>query len=520
MRQLEPSQYKKTAASPNGQKQSVEQALEDAELRVDRSVFVPDGEKYPTVTDHTDPSNQSKPTEIDGNCSLHTGDGLVVVDIDDRDKFPEEVEQNLPPTFTVETPHGGTHRYYHVTDDDGICTASPGWGDLQYDGVCVVCPGSYVDHSRCERDKDGCPGEGTDGYVVTEVRPIAALTEEENGDLLEAFRDLGSETPTNRSSSLSTASPQEINLPDEEVSEDLEWLCSEFLTSKAGKAASEALMDVLKGGTGGINELRRDDGMGVDRSEAMYWALYRLYGAFKHRGYDEDKAKDSALNVFAHFCLENPYTKTGDKRKWLERGDGYLRDRLDEAVHDFEPGEWARKVRWEYNDDNEGLERLSGKPGVVDQDIVVAAIHLLSTGIDIDLDELMMKYIVDVEEVEDDVVSACLPPAHTAEGSTKREYPTSEEVAKLAVELSPEDRTEGYFKRRVLSHIIQNTDRVVMSICWQRQADTHVYHLNDAEFTKPEDADEVRINGRDFEADEVSSGIEINPWTKQPIDAD
>jgi len=83
-------------------------------------------------------------------AGIRTGNGLVVIDIDvkDRkngflaliDRFGERVLELFPPTFSVATPSGGMHLYYRISERVGNAPLAPGV-DIRGDGGLVVAPG-------------------------------------------------------------------------------------------------------------------------------------------------------------------------------------------------------------------------------------------------------------------------------------------------------------------------------------------------------------------------------------------
>jgi len=125
-------------------------------------------------------------------------DRLVLVDVDDYDDLVDKsglsALAELPPTFEVETPHGGTHRYYavEVTDDgalpakvlaDAFDAKNPGlsWGEVRAANQYVVGPGSQLD--GCDKC-DSCADPDGGCYTVQADRPIATIDAETLVDVL------------------------------------------------------------------------------------------------------------------------------------------------------------------------------------------------------------------------------------------------------------------------------------------------------------------------------------------------
>ena len=114
-------------------KQHVETRLEEAGVRVARSVSLPHGSKKAQTSNHEQTTTQTRPSEIYGNYTIHGGDGLVIldIDVDDADNLPDWIP-SLRETFTVGTVHDGLHLYYAVEDDTGVSnTDSPSWGGVR-----------------------------------------------------------------------------------------------------------------------------------------------------------------------------------------------------------------------------------------------------------------------------------------------------------------------------------------------------------------------------------------------------
>jgi hypothetical protein len=87
-------------------KQHVEARLEEADVRVARSVSLPHGSKKARISNHEQATTQERPSEIYGKYTIHGGDGLVIldIDVDDLSDLPEWVA-SLPKTFTFKTVH-------------------------------------------------------------------------------------------------------------------------------------------------------------------------------------------------------------------------------------------------------------------------------------------------------------------------------------------------------------------------------------------------------------------------------
>lgn len=313
-------------------KERIENRLTEAGVRTARSVSVEEGTKETKKPDHPNPSNHTLPGLIDGNYTIHGGDGLAIIDIDapELSELPAWLRY-LPGTLLIESPHDGLHLLYALEDDSEISNSKAWWGSIRYDGWYTLGPGSILDH---DRNCDDCGKTGQTAYTIHTDKPIASLTEEH----LDALRKTcGTIEETSRSKGEEYGGEM-ITLPDETAVEEANrYICTDFPRHSTDLARSD-MMDQLRGGTGTYH-LRRDDGSGrINQSAADYFALDAVYGAFRFRGEDEDEARRLTLDLFKHYCRENPYDKTGTLRKWLRKGEGYLTEQMDAVEEYFDEG--------------------------------------------------------------------------------------------------------------------------------------------------------------------------------------
>lgn len=507
-------------------KEHVEARLEEADVRVARSVSLPYGSKKNQTSNHEQATTQEHPSEIYGNYTIHGGDGLVIldIDVDDLSDLPEWVT-SLPETLTVETVHDGLHLYYTVEDDSGISNAgSPSWGSVRYDGWYGVGPGSAVDH---DAECGNCGKNGRTAYEIIKDCSIATLS----GDDIDNLRDVcqsEEDDTTGDTSSASTGSNAGFTEPDEAFTDEAEkYICTEFVPRHTTELAGSDLMDFLRGGTGSYHLRRDDDPDSIDRSKANYYVLEWLYGAFLFRGDDSDTARERALAVFKRYCLENDFDKTGNKRKWLQKGDSYLTGegvdwdgQMDAVEEEFDFGAWHRWRRRRYEDGFDPDEHRpwtdrdkDGKPSQVTKDTVRAAVSILVRGVDPEwAGELYRLDISSLYASEDDSSSdsttlfcsscreICTPLRACSCGDTSRsesrKYPTAKEVGRLAVALNP-DREKSYFEE-TLKQLQRGTGEFARAVCDNREnGQRHVYFPSGIE--PPDDADEVHCNGEQYE---------------------
>jgi len=389
-------------------KHAFERKLRDADVRVDRSASVKEGTKECHEDDHANPSNQFAPSEIPRNFTVHAGSRLVIIDIDIPIDRLREWVANLPETFLTKSPHGGFHLYYIVEDDAGISnTKSMEWGSIRYEGWYALGPGSVINHDAyCG---DNCSLTGTSRYRIGALKPIATLS----GEHLEHLREACDSSGGDRTSKKDCGDEQ-IDFPDDTLADEGErYICTEF-TRHSTQPAGADLMDLLRGGTGSY-ELRRNDGTGIDQSAADYYALELLYGAFLHRGEDEEDARRLALAVFKRYCRENPYDKTGNTRKWLRKGERYLQEQMDAVQEDIDRGKWHSWRRREYeNGFNVEKHRpwtdteKDGKPSITELDIVRAATRLLASPVT--PEQVAEQYGLDLSSLPPPTVGKSIPP--------------------------------------------------------------------------------------------------------------
>lgn len=479
-------------------KRHVESRLQKAGLRVERSVPIVDGSKRPEVEQHTSLSNQTRPSNLSGNYSVHAGDGLVLLDIDtdDPDDLPSWLSE-LPGTFAVNTVHDGLHLYYAVEDDTDISNTSASWGSIRYEGWLTVGPGSVVDHDTYQRCTD-CGKTGRSRYAICKDEPIATLT----GDHLHNLRKACSSNPGNCDTDRAdVAVGERVTFPDENLATEAErFVCTEFTSKNTTDLAETDLMDFLRGGVGSYDLRRENEPHKIDQSAADHYTLELLYGAFLFRGDDTEDAKRCSRAMFKRYCLENPFDKTGTPRKWLRKGDGYLEEQIEAVVEEFEFGKWHRWRRRKYED---GFDRdehrpwtdpsTDGKPSLITKDTVRAAVWILTEGVDPDM--AARVYGLDFS-THTNCGEMCTP--HTGDTSpfNSDRYPTAKEVGRLAAQLNRE-RKASYFEK-TLKELHRETDEFARAVCHNRKnGQRHVYFFGDME--PPEDADVVYCNGTEYD---------------------
>lgn len=529
--------------------------LDEANVRVERGIQLAQGSKKPIEDNHEDPANHHHPEILRCNYGVHAGDGLLILDIDDPTELPAAVERS-PSTFRVETPHGGSHLYFAVADDAEFSNSNFTWGSIRYKGWFAVGPGSVVAHDAC----GDCGRVGTDHYEIDENEPIEELSDEAC-EALQDPRDSGrTRDPAERANRRDESDRRDrVEYPDKpRPDEEVRWLCEDFLP-RIGTAAHDDIMDVLRGG-GGLHEFRRANDPGsIDQSEADAYALDKLYGAFRNRGDDEHEARKNTLTVFKRFCLESKYDKTGNLRKWLRKGEGYLRQVMNCVVDDFDREAWCRWMHWEHEDGFDSNQQRpwedwnkNGTPSLVTKRTVIAALWLSTFPVSLDVDEVAEMFELDLrdpadaddaaESVPPPTVTKCLPPRasgeatgeggsnidstrrlsnskeseESANSSRHRRYPTAKELANYAHVLNPERRAsyfEQTLKRLARGEISSPSCDVVMAYCPTRpNGERYVYYIDQLGLEvcdDPADAEWVKV-----------SGSKLKPGERTELDGD
>jgi len=263
-----------------------------AGLDVARFVPLRDGTKKSRV-DHTDPAHQYPADELDGNYGVMAGDGLIIVDIDDYDggqAVPDSVN-SLPPTFTVETPHGGEHRYYAVNDT--VSSSQSGWGEIRAAKQYVVGPGSELD--SCSKSWHDCSDDDAGRYTILDDRPLAHIS----------------------SSALPERPTQQTNPPTTVSTDSSDVVCLDDVDAPFGKL-----------------ERRLGAFLGDDRRQALW------EGRYSDAGYDDRSQAEAELAYHLGWFFEGnaevvsqlmtlaseqyPTTDGNEPRKWRVRDDdGY-----------------------------------------------------------------------------------------------------------------------------------------------------------------------------------------------------
>lgn len=310
--------------SPPGKAALVARLQEAGVSLRERFTVLDAGSKKPETEPDPDGGDDNYRRKVRGPAAagehygVELGRGVVVVDHDSHRDGDTDLPVSLPATFTVRTPHGGTHRYYVVDGDPS--GAAPDWGEFKTDGEMVVGPGSEL--WECDEDDHDCSRPDGGQYEVVHDRPLARL----DGDTLDALR--GQQDGTGRageSEGPAIAPPADGPLDtDADIADDVEERLALALDSGDGDRL-QALLDGEYGAAGHPNDRSRAEWELADR---LAWWFY------------EGLTQDTATAVYAVIdaaCEERPRTDSGDLRKWTERDREY-RERIVRKVCNREEG--------------------------------------------------------------------------------------------------------------------------------------------------------------------------------------
>ena len=307
-------------------RETVRQRLVEAGIDAPPFVAVVDGEK--ACYDH-DTRHEVPPA---GNYAVYAVGQLVILD-DDTYETGGTLPGDLPPTFTVGSPHGGAHRYYLT--DTAVGNIERDWGSLRASGWFAVGPGSTVDHDNyCEGD---CSWTGTDRYTIDEDRPIERL-DPETVRALDAASGSSGEDDRSRQSTPGVVSPR--------ATDD-----SRPSTDRDGSSPGTDAEGASNGATSTSATLNDDERRRVRfmfdhwRGEELRMLWEGRYADAGYRG-DRSAAEQSLANALAFYldndpdavtramntaCEDYPGTDEGAVRKWADRRGVYRQSTVNEA---------------------------------------------------------------------------------------------------------------------------------------------------------------------------------------------
>lgn len=284
----------------------VAKRLREAGLSDERFIQLRPGSKEPRS------HNQYGPNELDekGGYGVYSGDGLVIIDIDpyEVEELPEWLD-DLPPTFTVKSPHDGEHRYYAT--DEPITNHRFDGGSIRADNWYAVGPGTTL--TSCDKDWHNCSKDDAGGYKIHRETAIATIT-------TAAFSDTDAESPT-----LETNADLETITTDITAVEEIDAPFGKLQTRLRTFLDDETRKALWVG--------RYTDAGFDDRSDAEASLAY-------HLGWFFEGDPDVVRQLMSLACNQHPLTDRGEKRKWIDRPDASYHEptlRLPDYADPYEP---------------------------------------------------------------------------------------------------------------------------------------------------------------------------------------
>lgn len=277
---------------------TVSRRLEEAGIDTHRFIQLQPGKKAPIS------HNLLPPDDVDDCYGVYAGSGLVFLDIDDyRDgtEVPDALD-SLPKTLTVESAHGGKHRYYQI--EEPVSNSTEPWGEIRAYNEYVVGPGTEL--KQCTKENHDCSRTGEGRYEILYDLPIATISIEDLNACLEE--------PAEPQSTESTVSDW---MSDEETETDFDV---EKRLRKMKKSAKDEKIEALWEG-------RYRDAEFDDRSRAEASLVAYL-------GWWMQGDRMLVKQLMDRACREYPTADVNGPRKWTEAGELYQRLTLEFATHD------------------------------------------------------------------------------------------------------------------------------------------------------------------------------------------
>ncbi|PHQ38091.1 hypothetical protein DJ69_13470 [Halorubrum persicum] len=402
-----------------------------------------------------------------GNYGILAKGPLHFIDIDDPDEAPNDLLKKTVDTFCVSTPsEGGEHRY--VVSDTPLPNIKRDWGEIRSDNQYVVGPGSSI------------PDYGS--YTIENDAPIQSVAKDELEDWIGGFdkdteegysEDIDIESLSEGGERLNTA---------HDVFSKLQSDSPAFFTD---------LMDRLNGGRGGMgNSLNKEDSNEIDTSRLDFVTLEHLYGVFKEYGKSHNESRGLAGEVYGYYSNQTPFTKDGQKRKWVSRDKGYKHDMLDNAIRQFDQSLFNRLLNQRNND-----KRKFNEYSEITQNYVDFVMNWLIEDWDIDTAKDMAQ-VWNLEIDRGDLEAVCKTPMYQdtprplSEGK-ETEYPSPHAIRKICSEL---DRNTEETYRRAMKKMRKKGS--IKLACIKEGIDYRVYP---ADLPDPVDAEHIRYNGEKYE---------------------
>jgi hypothetical protein len=485
------------------------------------------GMKAGTQTGWKEPANLLTPEEAQqwakdgGNIGIRLGldrgdePTFVVLDVEEEGALSDEVGELINEyTLTVwKSPHSGLNRLLTVTSEAYVLMEPfhqrkldlDGDGDHEMELLTknhALIPPSEIDHRECDDGKNGCPGVGCDPYWLVDTNPKAnALTEEVASSMLDEL-DLDSDKGR-------TTTDGDINnfaLPevDNELADEGE-VALRTLQEEAAPAFN-SLVDLLRGGTGGYDDLLRGDG-GIDRSLQELMALTRLHEVVVYLAdKDGDQAEAITRSTFERYVCNHRTTSNGQVRRWVEDSrEDYHRDRLCRAIKACDRGAFERFLHRDPTTDEQ--DRWTDVYSWITRELVHFALDLLAGELEKfydDADDLRewaaVGYRLDLDRaiLEELLANPPAPVQDTTRGVSgyvsADNRPTKGEVIEMARTLDAEHNERATYEtalRRL------RYDGLAAMACMKKGVD---YCYYPARFPDPSEAEYVRTGGEMYES--------------------
>lgn len=267
----------------------VAERLREAGVGDRRFIELQAGSKEPISHD------QQEPHAVNGDYGVYAGQDLVLLDLDTYNGDPPDWVAELPPTFTVQSPHGGEHRYYHP--EGTVDNTEFGTGSVRAFNEYVVGPGSELD--SCSKEEHDCSQDGEGHYRILHDRPVASVSATVFPDGQRDTQDQNTDADVaNVAADITDLS--EVDAPFDK----LEIRLDAFLDDEVRRALWEG---------------RYSDAGFDDRSDAegaLAW----------HLGWFLDGEPDVVGQFMSLACNRFPQTDWGEPRKWLVRKNDSYRE--------------------------------------------------------------------------------------------------------------------------------------------------------------------------------------------------
>lgn len=441
-------------------------------LSLEQSIIpLREGTKKP-IGEWKDEENRVSLSEAPQNYAVYPSGGLAFIDIDDEEKAPQQLLDRTEGTFTVDSPHG-EHRWILV--DEEIPNVRREWGELRATNQYVVGPGSIL--TEC---KHGCCTPDSPGkYTIQNDSDPQQFDKDELKEWIGGFER---DTPDEENGEVNTDSLPEI---DEGKLQYAEKVLKEL--QRESTPLFNCLMDRLNGGRGDMGDSLTKDGRKIDRSRSDFVTVGHLYGVLLNHGLSHERSKELARHTYTHYSRENPYTKDGQPRKWVTRGNEYRRMILRHAIRQFDETQFRRLL-------NRSNTTNWGDYSDITYSFASFVIDWLIEGYDPELaQEVAGFYGLGIEVAELQVVQHHMYQG-TPRGSTgglQCEYPTPKSVREVCSAL---DRNGESTYRRVLKR--SRKDGNLKLACLEEGVDYRVYP---ADCQDPPGAEWIRTDGEEYQ---------------------